>query len=643
MNVCKVLKNEDGPGTAIPEELLGETALALINATDEMVVLTGETGNIIAVNNKFARRYESGGETLVGLSVYDVLPDDLGGRIRKTVLKVLRDGKAARHEGKTDGLWMEVNLYPISDSRDTARKVAIFMKDITNERQYEEALRESEKKYRQIVDTASEGICVADEEFRITLFNGQAQKMFGYSEEEVNGKSLAEFLLEEDLPDHYLKRQRREQGISEQYERRFKRKDGQPLWVNVSASPILNSRNRFVGSISLFTDITARKLMEDELLNFRKLESIGILAGGIAHDFNNLLMSMLGYISLAKLYLQPAESKARDKLTEAERTIDRAKQLTTQLLTFSKGGSPLKKTLHLQPIVREVSRISLSASRIKCKYTFQEDAWPVEADETQIRQVIHQLVRNAREAMTDKGSVSISVQNRSLEAEQGTFLHSGDYVELCISDTGKGIATDHLSRVFDPYFTTKDFGPQKGMGLGLAVCYSIIKKHGGQIEVESEMDEGATFRIYLPAHRTGSLKASEPRKTETGDKDSLRILIADDEQSVLQTTTLLLTHLGHDVTGVAEGSAAIDIYRTSMQSGSPFDVVILDLVSPSGPDGVQILEELLRIDFAVCAILSSGYPNDPQIVNYKDHGFKGVLVKPYRIEDLNEALKKARG
>lgn len=760
-------QNEPPSRTTIPHELLVETAQALINATDELVVLTTQNGDILALNDRFAQRYQSNGGTLIGSSVYDVMTGHLAGNMREMVGTALRDGKAARFEGKADGLWLEVVLYPISDSRDTTPKVVIFMKDITNEHRYEEALRESEKKYRHIVDTANEGICVADREFRITLFNRQAEIMFGYQEEEMIGTSLEDLIYEEDREDHRQKAHRRSLGISDQYERRFRKKNGQPLWVIVSASPILNSKNRVSGSISLFTDITrrknveeavkeseeryrtaiehsndgvvmvhddvfiyvnqrfvdmfgynsadeiigqsqamtihpeaaelvatmnrkrqsgedvperyefkgmrkdgstihvevsatktqyrgetvtlaylrditTRKQMEDELLNFRKLESIGILAGGIAHDFNNLLMSMLGYISLAKLYLQPAESKARDKLTEAEKTIDRANELTTQLLTFSKGGSPLKKKLRLQPIVREASRMTLSGSQVKCKYHMQENLWAVRADEIQLRQAIHQLVRNAREAMPEEGSITISARNRSLEPVEGAILPAGDYVELAVSDTGKGIAREHLSQVFDPYFTTKDFGPQKGMGLGLAVCYSIIKKHGGQIEVESEIGQGATFRIYLPAENTQPSKTPPPHEETPRNDEKLRILIADDEQSILQTTSMLLTHLGHDVAGVPDGRQAIDLYRQTKESGSPFDIVILDLISPSGPDGVQILEELLRIDPAVRAVLSSGYSNDPQIVNYKEHGFKGVLLKPYRIQDLKEVLEKIR-
>jgi PAS domain S-box-containing protein len=242
MKTCNVLKDEHEVQGSIPAELLGETALALINATDELVVLVGENGSIMALNNKFAARYVTGGESLVGSCVYDVLTGDLAGKTRDMMLKVLKDGKTAKFEARTSGSWMEVELYPIRDSQESIGKVAIFMRDITRERRYEEALRESERKYRQIVNTASEGICVADEDFRITFVNAQAQKMFGYSEEEILGKSLDCFMAEEDLEDHFDKRRRRQEGMSDQYERRFRRKDGQSLWVNVSASPILNRR-----------------------------------------------------------------------------------------------------------------------------------------------------------------------------------------------------------------------------------------------------------------------------------------------------------------------------------------------------------------------------------------------------------------
>lgn len=754
---------------ATPDELMGNTSRALLNATNELIVVTDTEGNILVANNRFARLCAPDGQDLAGSSIYTALPAGLQNHAREMIAAILDNGRPLRREGETNGLWYELGIYSIPGGRGRSPRIAFIIRDITNEHRHEEIILDSERRYRQIVDIANEGICVTDKEFRFTLFNRQAQIMFGISQEEALGQTFDIFIYPEDLEDHRLQMQQRMQGLPGRYERRFRRMDGTPLWAIVSASPI-HGNNGFSGSMSLLTDIsqrklveeavkeseeryrtaiehcndgvamlrgdtltyvndtfvemfgydsteeligkdqaitvhpderhtvtminrerqrgnknvperyefkgirkdgatidvevsatqtqyrgeavtlaylrdiTARKHMENELLNVRKLESIGLLAGGIAHDFNNLLMSMLGNISLAKLYLQSSDTKAKDKLIEAEKTVDRARELTTQLLTFSKGGSPVKKPLNLQPVIVEASRISLSGSRIACDYNFQEDLWKVKADEAQLRQVVYQLTRNAVEAMPQGGSLTISGRNATIDDQQEGILPAGRYVVVSVTDTGTGITKEHLSQVFDPYFTTKDFGPQKGMGLGLAVCFSIIKKHGGQIDVGSEVNKGTTFTIYLRAYEPEPRTASQPVPAiESGSqKERLKILIADDERSILQTTTMLLQHLGHNVVGTLNGVDAIGIYRRSMESGEPFDVVILDLVSPGGPDGVKILREILNIDPEVCAILSSGYPDDPQIINHKEHGFKGVLLKPYRIEDLNSALRSVR-
>ncbi|HOW54678.1 MAG TPA: PAS domain S-box protein [Syntrophorhabdaceae bacterium] len=742
-----------------------ETARMLINATDEAVLLVDKKGGIISANARFVMNHGSDIRSLINKNIHDLFSEEMAKKIRRMINEVLRERRTIRHEEEENASWFEMKLYPISEEMDNIAKAAIFIKDITSERRYEEALRESEKKYRQIVDTANEGILVANEDFRITLVNRQIIKMTGYSEEEMIGKSLSEFIHKADREEYDTRIHRRIQGKSQQYELRLRKNDGSLLWVIVSASPVFDTKNRFRGSITLFTDITERKkieedireseeryrtaiehsndgvailegdsfiyvnqkfvdmfgydstneimelkqsmtvhpdeaqfvseinrgrqmgkdvpqryefrglrkdgssihlevsatktqyrgntvtlaylrdvtsrrLMENELLNSKKLESIGILAGGIAHDFNNLLMSILGYISLAKMYLQPDDTKASEKLSEAENTIDKAKDLTVQLLTFSRGGSPVKKAIRLEHFIRDSVKIPLSGSHVRCRYSFHEHLWPVNADESQLRQVIHHMALNAREAMADSGTITFSARNTTVEKEHESFLQAGDYVELSISDNGKGIEKGYLSQVFDPYFTTKDFGPQKGMGLGLAVCYSIIKKHGGHIEVESVVKEGTTFKVYLPAGKHTAVSTREEH-LHPGQK-KLRILIADDEEAVLKTTGLILDRLGHNVSTVLDSKEAINLYRQSMESKDPFDVVILDLTSPDGLGGVRILEQLLRIDPSVYALLSSGYPNDPHIINYGQYGFKGVLLKPYRIEELNEILKKVK-
>ncbi len=762
--------NEETTQTVLPDELSGGKTRAIIEAINELIVLTNAQGVIEAINNRLTRMYESDNHQLIGTSIYTVLPESLSAQTRNIIDTALKNGTAVRHESEVDGFFFEIDAYPVPNNYDGSPKIALFFKDITREHKYKETILESEKKYRQIVDTANEGICVTDKEFKLIFINKRGQEMFEMSEEEVLGKHVDYFIYPEDLEHHRVKLHQRVQGLRDRYERRFRKMNGKPVWAIVSASPFFDRKDHFAGSIFLLTDITKRKIVEEavqeseeryrtaiessndgvamirgetliyvnktfvdmfgyssadeligqnqsitiypdegngiaesnkkrrkrdrdvperyefkgirkdgtlidvevsatrtqyrgevvylaylrditarkhienELLNMRKLESIGILAGGIAHDFNNLLMSILGYVSLAKLYMQSGDSKAKEKLIEAKKTIDKARELTARLLTFSKGGSPLKKVFKIQPVIKETSHIVLSGSNIVCQYEFQNNLWKVKADELQLRQVVRQLVQNAMEAMPDGGSLTISARNILAGIDQNVSFPAGRYVELRIKDTGKGITKEYLPRVFDPYYTTKDFSSQKGMGLGLAVCYSIIKKHGGQIDVESELNEGTTFTVHLPAHEPEP--DAGPETIPVSEKEvkpvrKLKILIADDEKSILQTTTMLLTYLGHNVTATLNGTDAIELYRKSMEAGESFDLVILDLVSPGGLGGVRILDELLKIDPEVCAILSSGYPDDPQIVNYEKHGFKGVLVKPYKMEDLNLAIATA--
>lgn len=412
------------------------------------------------------------------------------------------------------------------------------------------------------------------------------------------------------------------------------KKDGTIISALAYSAPIV-SENKIVGLRGMLLDITERKKMEDELLKAKKLESIGILAGGIAHDFNNLLTSILGNISFAKMYVNP-EDKLFNLLDNAGKTSFRASELTKQLITFSKGGTPFKKITWIGELIENTARLTLSGSNVGCQFNISDDLWPVEVDEGQMRQVIHNMVLNAREAMPEGGMIHIGAENLNVSEKEGFSLREGGYVKVSIEDHGVGIRAENLSKVFDPYFTTKEKGSQKGMGLGLAICYSVIKSHEGMITLESEVGVGTTFHIYLP------VSEREPRVEEERVKKPLvgrgRVLVMDDEEGVREVTGEILRYMGYEVEFAREGIEAIERFKEARETAKPFDAVILDLTVPGGMGGKEVIKKLVEIDPEVKAIVSSGYSNDPIMFEFRQYGFKGALAKPYKIEKLRETV-----
>jgi len=372
----------------------------------------------------------------------------------------------------------------------------------------------------------------------------------------------------------------------------------------------------------------------------RNQESIETLAAGIAHDFNNLLLVILGNISLAKTSLT-GEDRALERLTDAERASMMAKDLIQQLITFSKGGELSKRVMVITPLIMEITRSTLSNTNIKGKYIMSDDLFPVEIDEGQIRQVMHIVLRNAREAMPQGGTVTISFENVRITREDYLPLTDGDYVRISLKDEGLGIKQEHIDRVFDPYFTTKDVGSRKGVGLGLAIAYSIIKKHGGHIAVESSVGGGTTFYMYLPAY--GKEEITEGQPTEQPmvmTKRKGKVLVMDDAKAVRDVTGAMLSHIGYDVEFAREGREAIALYRKARESDNPFDAVILDLTVQGGMGGIEAMQLLLALDPHIKAIISSGYSGDPIMSEYHEHGFKTAILKPYKMEELQEILEK---
>jgi PAS domain S-box-containing protein len=510
--------------------------------------------------------------------------------------------------------------------------------DITDRTEAEEKLRRSDEFIRSILDTVDEGFIVIDRDFRILTANKAYCSQVGESCDSVIGRHCYAISHRADRPCYEMSEEcavRHVFETGEPHAALHKHPDakGSILYVETKAFPIKDSTGDVISAIETVNNITEKHLLEEERLKTQKIEAIGTLAGGIAHDFNNLLQGVFGYISMTKMNIDQRQ-KSLAMLEEAERALQMSVNLTAQLLTFSKGGKPVRKKIELRPVIENSAKFALSGSRADCRIEVDGTLWLVDADEGQLGQVIQNLVLNAVQAMPIGGTITIAAKNVS-SRQQGLprVLQQGTYVEISIKDSGIGILKQYLPKIFDPYFTTKD----KGSGLGLATSYSIIKNHGGLIDVESKLGEGTTFFVYLPAIETQEAKAETFPASMSPIRNG-RILLMDDEELIRNIASEMIRSLGHEVECAANGEETIEKYRESLLQGRRFDIVILDLTIRGGMGGEETLRMLLEIDPGTRAVVSSGYAEDGTMSEYKARGFKGCLTKPYSIDALNGTL-----
>jgi PAS domain S-box-containing protein len=501
--------------------------------------------------------------------------------------------------------------------------------DIDERKKAEEALWKSESVLRKIFDSIPDLLSVIDRDLRIVRSNWHGG--YEYVSEDLRDKSPychEAYYPGQDRPCencHTLEVFRTgKPAAMEKYNSRIG-------MIEAYAYPVFDESGNVIMVVEHVRDVTESRRLEEELRKVQKLESLGVLAGGIAHDFNNLLTGIMGNISLAKVMMNPQDKTFR-RLDEAEKAVWRARDLTQQLLTFSKGGAPVRKTSSIEQIVMDSASFVLRGSNVRCEFVVPHNVWPVEADEGQMNQVINNLIINSDQAMPDGGVIKVRIENLSDGQDDLLPMKEGRYVRVSIEDHGVGIPEEYLQKIFDPYFTTK----QKGSGLGLATAYSIINSHDGYISVESKVGAGTTFHVYLPASEKGLQAAGRTRDASI--KGTGRILVMDDEEIIREVAEEILGHLGYRVVVCCDGAEALEEYREALASGDPFAAVIMDLTVPGGMGGKETMKRLQELDSKVIGIVSSGYSNDPILAHYREYGFSGVAAKPYNMEELGREL-----
>jgi PAS domain S-box-containing protein len=497
------------------------------------------------------------------------------------------------------------------------------------------------------ITSIAEGFISTDIDGRVILLNKKAEELTGWLQDEAIGRPL---------PDVFnIINQKNQKRCENPVERILKdghviglanhtvlvARDGTERIISDNGAPIQDKNGKIWGVVLVFRDIAEEQRVEKSLQRAQQLESIGVLAGGIAHDFNNILTAVLGNVSLAKTAADSKED-VNKLLTEAEKATMRASDLTRQLLTFSKEGTPIRETASIAELIKDSVSFALRGSKARCQYNFTKDSCLVEIDQGQLSQVISNLIINADQAMPGGGTIKLNCENISITAKDELPLKDGKYVRITVKDQGYGIPEEHLEKIFDPYFTTKP----RGSGLGLTSVCSIIKKHNGHIGVESNAGVGTAFSIYLPVSQKNIEKKDEiktPKEEKIKKKPRLskgNILVLEDEESVRTVLVNMLKKIEYNVAAVTDGTEVIELYTKAKNLKEPYDVIIMDLTIPGGMGGQETIRRLLEIDPGAKAIATSGYSDGSIMADFRKHGFSGFVAKPYKMQEVSKVVRE---
>lgn len=610
------------------ETYFGESA-------DALIVLDGQ-GTVLEFNEAACRLTGFGPEALKMSPVGVLFSAE---ELDRTPFRfdLLADGSVVRSSRmlrRADGTLIPVEMVtsPLSN-----RTLLSAFRDMSEVRRAQEALRLSEEKFSKAFRTSPDAINLTRiSDGTYVDVNEGFTRMTGWTAAEVVGRrslpgDLGVWDRAEDRDN--VVRLLADRGEVRGYEARFRRKDGGIVIGSMSARRIDIDSEPCL--LSVTRDVTELRRTEEALRRAQKLEALGVLAGGIAHDFNNLLTGVFGHLELARA-LVPGTSALGDHLDSALTAFDRAKALTLQLLTFARGGAPVKRSVDLGGLIAQTVRFTLAGSGVRAQLDMEEPLLPCEADANQIVQVLENLILNARQAMPKGGTITVRAEGLGPDDPVPPPLEPGRYLKVEVADEGCGIPAENLSKVFDPFFTTK----AEGTGLGLATSYSIIQRHGGVLEAESQEGEGSRFRFYLPAGTEAP--PAVPRTEPGGAVTGLTILYLDDEPLLREIAVALLAHRGHRVTPVATGADAVRLYGQALGTGQPFDLVLLDLTLPGGEGGLEVLTRLQERDPGVRAVATSGYSVDPVMAEPTRFGFLASLPKPFLDRDFEDLLGRIR-
>ena len=542
------------------------TLNSLLQAAGDTVMIVETSGKVLNINDAGAARLKSSPAKMSGKIIWDFMPTETAKSRKARLQELLSTNHPVHFQDERESMFFDIDYYPVFDEKGDIESVVVFARDITEQKAVERKFAAEAELLDVTLRSIADGVITTDVQGRIILVNRAAEKLTGWTREASVGQDLSKIFH---VIDEKTSKQLENLLVTGQPSAIPNRailigKDGKRRAVEYNCGFTRDKDNKIVGAVLVFSDITEKRKMEEELIRENKLQSITIMAGGIAHEFNNIMMGILGNISLAKSETNPG-AQIYEYLEGATAGCARARELTQQLLTFAKGGAPIKTIIHIEDLIRGSANFMLKGSKSKVEFSFPQNLWTVEVDEGQMSQVINNLIINADQAMPEGGKITAGAENVILDKGNPQELEPGNYVRIFVQDRGKGIPKENLEKIFDPFFSEKE----SGSGIGLAITQSIVKNHGGAVDVKSEKGVGTIFYVYIPASQK---EASTAEKTEI--KLTLgrgRVLIMDDEDVVRDMGAKMLKRLGYSAGFAKDGEEAIEKYKQAKQAGEPFE------------------------------------------------------------------------